>query len=92
MHVLVPVERLALLLSREARLYETMGEYLVLKGDRSVDSEELAKLQPGDRFKSYECMLSTEEVYGGLVLHEDASEYDLTNSVIHDDGEEPDDE
>ncbi len=88
MHALVPVERLAQLLHREVRLYETMGEYYVLKGDRPVDLEELANLKPGDTFKSFECMLSTEEFYAGHVEHEDESEYDLSTGVIHDEGEE----
>ncbi len=87
MHALVPVEHLALLLSREARLYETVGEYLVLKGDELVDLEELVKLQPGDKFKSFECMLSTEEFYASLTEMPESEPVE----VIHDDGEEPDD-
>ena len=89
MHALVPVERLAELLHREVRLYETMGEYYVLKGDCPVDLEELAKLEPGDTFKSFECVLSTEEFYAGL---EATQESEPLTDIIHDEGGEPDDE
>lgn len=88
MHTLVPVERLSLLLSREARLFETMGEYLVVKWDEPLDTEAIASLKPGDTFQGFECMLSTEEFYGGHIYHEDESEYDLSGCVIHDEGEE----
>ena len=89
MHALVPVERLAQLLHREVRLYETMGEYYVLKSDRPVDLEELAKLEPGDTFKSFECMLSTEEFYASLA---ETPESKTPTDIVHDDGEEPEDE
>ena len=89
MHALVPVERLAQLLHREARLYETMGEYLVLKWDRPVDLEELARLEPGDLFQGFECMLSTEEFYASLA---ETPESETPTDIVHDDGEEPEDE
>lgn len=92
MHALVPVERLSLLLSREARLFETMGEYLVIKGDEPLDTEALANLKPGDTFQGFECMLSADEFWNGPTYFEDdESEYDLSGCVVHDEGEEPDD-